>query len=311
MRRAIGIAALAATVAACGDSGVYRGEVNVHPCTIMTVEDAAEVLGGPVTAPQRQYVRGRLAHRLGPCAFELQANDEARILVSLGDETVDGFGVIENGTPLDDLGAEALWWSDVDSVDLDVLSDDGVVVSFTVGIPGTPPDATLDRLRPVVERLLDRLAEELPGADRASDVPEPPVDHCALVTEADRAATLGAPASFQLWTHVGGRYGGGWNCVYWADRPDDTFNSVINVYLTAQTPTRDELLAAINGATLVDGVGALAYWEPREEVADRYAGTLTVLSERGNHFEVTVGLADAAREQPEAVRLARALLAHL
>lgn len=309
-------ALLLSGAAACGGVKVFKGEINIHACSVVNEADAAAILGGPVTPAARAYLQTDPDSGSGPgiglCVYELQADDSAELVVSVGGKAVENLESWDAGTRLPGIGKAAMWDAlSPHGVETETISKQGVESYWEIGVPGTPPEQIIERAKPVLSRVQGRLDNALPGTDAPEGRTAPPVDVCALVSEEDRTATLGAPGERRTLEAVGGRYGGGWACVYRVDVPEREPYDVLGVWLSRDVATKEQMAAHQAKGTVVPRLGSFAYWKGRETRYNNLGGTVHVLTSRGQHFSVSVVLQDASREQPEAIRIARNLLARL
>ena len=316
MSRRLGVIAAVAVLvsSACQTARVFTGAINIHPCSLLTTRDAEKLLGGPVESPVREYEVVGHKLQLDSCTYESRRDPEDSF-----DVDVDG----EIRTALPDappkyglravtgLGKQAAWLADgPHGISMDVLSSDGVLATYSVYIMRLTHAQIVERTKALARTLLPRISKALPGQDVAETPTRPRVDICSLPSADDRAV-LGAGPSSRRWESFGGRHGGGWLCAWWVSFPNSYFNDVINVHLSREPPDAKHMRAEQGPAQTIPGLGQYAYWRGAETTPENFAGTLTVLSNRGDHFYVWVGLRDASREKPAALRIARTILSRL
>ncbi|MEO7804836.1 MAG: hypothetical protein ABIS18_11120 [Actinomycetota bacterium] len=307
-------------------------EVSINPCNVITLEQAAKIVGGPVVQVLNLYRSPE--PRFSGCEYVQDGPASGgKVTLFVGRKATTDVGSPFVGTgvkvnQISNLGREAQYSYNTASqtLYLSALTDRGAKLEMNVsGVPKAE-QLLLEPIKDAVQSAMAKMEKVFPGKD-SPPREEPPFPPCSIVTEAELLTMLKgkwAPVANERivfaeseqmggLTRLGeGPIGGGWKCDI--DVNEHRENPHYHFYWSISKQTPPESLLAASGERL-KGLGAAAYWRKSSwYYGDDEGATLSVLTKGGRHFEVETMFEkeiDEPLTRQIAVDLARRLLTKL
>lgn len=286
-------------------------KISIDPCSFVKSRNIEKALTDPVTAPSRQLTiseTGADVDKLNPyCWYEkkgAEGNGEY-FRISAAGETKEELNT--SGENVTGIGRDAVirqFGKGKYGLELDVLSDEGVVLSMGLAVSGKEPGALIETIKPLAKDALSTIKKTFPGRDSIKTTAAPS-DICSLVSYEEAARVSGSPNANEEsgfreeWTN--GYLGGRWGCWY---LPDE---AIVIVHVP-KDPAAYE--AQMGRATPIKGLGSKAFWKsPVRDPSFTY-GQLYVVAKNGKTFGIDVDLYDADDEAHKvlATELAKIIL---